>query len=165
MTNIFFLVLTNIVTVVSLPSGLCYDTGIMGASFNTGDTNPVYGIKIDVFNAKNEVISKGWVQESYVPPMTETVPVALTPAAVLARCEIFGPNLDGKWKDAYFFIEVMPPKLNIKLVKGNVVLDWFDPGNCWQLQYTTNGVDWVDSPSTRTATDKMGFFRLVRHYE
>ena len=63
-----FLAITNLVTRVLLPAGLCFDLGIAGASFDTRDPRPVYGLKVDVLDARDQVIGGGWVQECYVTP-------------------------------------------------------------------------------------------------
>ena len=60
----FLVLLTNVVTLIQLPSGLCYDHGIFGASFDTGDTNPAYGLKLDVFDARSNVIAGAWIMEA-----------------------------------------------------------------------------------------------------
>jgi hypothetical protein len=164
MTNILFFVITNIITLIVLPRDLCYDMAVMGAYFDTHDTNPVYGLKIDVLDINSNIIANGWVRESYVPPMTEMVSAIITPNAMSVRCEIFGTNLNGKWKDAYFSLMVIQPKLNISLVKSNIVINWIDYGHCWKLECTTNGINWKPSESIIPVTDKTGLFmfRLVR---
>lgn len=158
MTN-FFLLLTNTIILISLPGGLCYDTGIMGASFNTHDDRPIYGLRVEVMDSKSNMIAGAWAFESYVPPMTETVSVTLVSEAAVARCEIVGSEIEGKWKDAYFYIVVNHPKLNIFLVGTNLILSWVDYGRCWKLESSTNWASWAPSKLVISATNKMGFFK------
>jgi hypothetical protein len=157
-----FVLLTNLVTFIPLPSWLCYDTAVMGASFDTGDSRPLYGIRLDVLDAKSRVVGGGWVQESYSPPATETVPVLLPPEAVLARCEIFGPAMDGKWKDAYFTVGMIQPELRITKSGAWIVIDWDAvSGRCWTLE-ANDGAGWRESPTVVQASKAAVSFRLVR---
>lgn len=161
-TNLFFVIITNIVTTITLPDGLCGDIGVMGAFFDTKDTNPVYGLKVEVFDNKTNIIANSWIKESYVPPMSETIVVTLNNQSKYARCEIFGTNLPGKWKDAYFYVGIQPPKISYNYNQTNLQLNWTDYFNCWGLEKTTNGTDWKPSKNLISVTNKLEFFRLRR---
>jgi hypothetical protein len=163
MTNLLFAVITNLVTVIALPGGLCYDTGVMGAMFDTHDPRPLYGLRLSALDAHNQEISVGWVQESYVPAMTETVPVTLTPEAVAVRCEVFGPELQGKWSGGYFTLNVEQPSLHIVSTGTNAVVTWQDPGGCWTLESQSPGCPWVTSEKLFPIAGPARFFRLIRH--
>jgi hypothetical protein len=138
--------------------------GIMGVYFNTHDTNPVYGIKVEAFSFRADPIGSSWVRESYSPPMTETVVIVLPREAAggFLRCTVFGPNLAGKWKDAYFEIIALPPKIEISIDKPNINIDWPDYGQCWQLQSSKNLIDWFPSKRVVPMTNQFHFFRLWR---
>ncbi len=133
-TTLLFVVITNTVTIVPLPKQLCYDMAVFGASFNTHDTNPVYGLRLEALDTNGLVVAESWVRESYSPPMTETVPVILTSDAVKVRCEVFGPDLAGKWSHAYLTVLVNRPRLAIERATPGVRISWADPGHCWHLE-------------------------------
>lgn len=163
--TLLFIVITNIITTISLPVGLSYDVGIMGAYFNTGDTNPVYGLRIDALDKNNNIIASSLIRESYTPPMTETIPIVLTSDAVKVRCEIFGPQLDKKWKDAYFTIQIVEPELNISLVNKNILVDWIDYGKIWQLEHKVNNGFWESTTNIIFPTiHQKEIFRLKRYF-
>jgi hypothetical protein len=148
--TLLLLAITNTVTIVPLPKAMCYDLAVFGASWDTHDTNPVYGLKIQALDANNQVVAEGWVEESYSPPVTETVVATLTSAAVNVRCEVFGPNLAGKWKEGYLAVLVNRPRLTIRKTSAGIQIDWPDPGHCWQLERVAG------------STNRFEFFRLRR---
>jgi hypothetical protein len=161
--NPLLIALTNLVTVVQLPAGLCFDLGVMGASFDTHDTRPLYGLRLSALDARGAVIAEGWVQECYVPPMTETVPVLLTPETVAVQCEVFGVDLAGKWTDAYFAVYCNPPRLSIRALGQAITVAWSDPQGCWQLEANTEvKAAWQPSSATVLATNSATLFRLSR---
>jgi hypothetical protein len=161
-TNILFAVITNVITIIALPSGLNYDTGVMGAMFDTGDPRPIYGLRVTALDAYNQEIAMGWVQESYVPPMSETVPVTLTSDAVAVRCEVFGPDLQGKWSGGYFTINLVQPSLRIVASGTNALVTWDDPGGCWALESQTLGSPWVASEKVCPTAGPARRFQLIR---
>jgi hypothetical protein len=129
--TLLLVAITNTVTTVSLPSP-CYDMAIFAAYFDTHDTNPVYGLKVQALDVNDRILAEGWVQESYSPPATETVPVVLTGAAKV-RCEVFGPDLTNKWRDGFLAVGVNRPSLAIRKVTSGIQIDWPSSG-CWHLE-------------------------------
>ncbi len=158
---VLFLTITNVVSWETLPQPMNYDRAIFGARFDTHDTRPVYGLKIEALDKNGSAVAWARVMESYVPPTTETVVVTLPPGAVMVRCEILGPDLAGKWCEGSLSVFYVEPSLEIRKVKDSVELDWFDPGNCWKLQRLRSG-SWEYSPLKLLTTNQMELFRLVR---
>lgn len=162
--SVIFLPLTNDDTRIRFSPGWCNDTAWVYAWWDThGDTNPVYGIRVQALSEAGQVEYVGWVMECYTPPMSETVPVLLTKSTRTVRCTMFGPNLSGKWNNAYFAVPDVRPLLTVKKHGPNLVLSWFDPGRCWQLE-SNSGDGWEDSNPVVPATKCAEMFRLRRTY-
>jgi hypothetical protein len=152
-------VLTNFVQVITLPIVPCMDNAIMSGYF-VGDGTNTYGIRIEALDVSTNVIQVSWVEEKYIPPMSETAGIALSPDVVYIRCVVEGPYPEKTWKGGQFDLRLYEPPLHIKRDGNEIVMEWFDPYGCWVLQRKTK-LGWVESPD-RVPNVEMGIFRLHR---
>lgn len=137
---ILSILLTNYIQTISLPIVPYQDYAIMSGHFK-GDGINLYGTRIESLDVKSNVIAFSEVTEYYVPPMTETAGIMLSPDAVAIKCIVLGNNPEGKWSNGKFQLILYQPTLHIYKNNTNVVLDWFDPYNCWTLE--SNKLDYT----------------------
>lgn len=160
-TILLLIALTNDFTIVPLPFVPYNDLAYMYCYWDTGDTNPIYGIRLTGVDKNGAAVTSSYVQESYVPPMTEMTSIYLPPYVTELHCLFFGTNLAGKWCNAKLTVVATRPKLTISESGSIIILNWFAPYGGWSLerQYTNK---WYPSPAI-VPNEGMGIFRLIRN--
>lgn len=158
-------VLTNMVQTINIPIVPCRDNAVMSGYFH-GDGTNMYGIKIEALDAFNQVVAASWVGESYVPPMSETAGIALTPNVVAVRCTVEGPNPEKVFSEGLFTLYKQQPSLRIERQGTFFIISWFDPEGCYWLE-RNDGKGWYRTDQTKVpnAGNVFSMWRLNRLIE
>ncbi len=140
-------VLTNVVQVIDIPIVPCRDNAIMSGYFQ-GDGTNTYGIRMEALDRFNQIVASSWVEEKYVPPVTEFVEIALTPDIVKVKCIVNGPNPEKVFSKGLFELYIYQPQLHIERQKNYFIISWFDPEGCYWLE-RNDGKGWYITDQTK----------------
>jgi len=132
--------LTNSVQEIDIPIVPCRDNAVMSGYFH-GDGTNMYGITMEALDQFGQVVASSWVEERYVPSVSETVGIALTPNVVKVRCIVNGPNPEKVFSDGKFTLYQYQPSLRIQRFNSWFYLTWFDPEGCYWLE-RNDGKGW-----------------------